>query len=34
LVGAGWYAKIEMTEREPVANPTGEELEEGLGTGK
>ena len=34
LLGAAWYAKVEMTERQPAIKPTAEELEEGLGAGK
>lgn len=34
LVGAGWYARVEMTERQPGVTPMVEELEEGLGDGK
>lgn len=34
LLGAGWYAKVEMTERQVDVKPIAEELEEGLGGGK
>lgn len=33
LLGAGWYARVEMTERQPDVMPMGKELEEGLGVG-
>jgi len=33
LLGAGWYARVEMTERQPVVMPMAKELEEGLGVG-
>ncbi|KAI9880140.1 MAG: UAA transporter [Pleopsidium flavum] len=34
LLGAGWYAKVEMTEKKPALNTTVREIEEGLGTEK
>jgi len=34
LLGAAWYAKVEMTEKMPAVKPTAGEMEEGLGAEK